>query len=130
MLGKLQTLRLRPMWAPEPGAAALAALRGGWDPASLGEVGERPLPREKSTPPAEPALDSGFLALRVTRQGLQPGRGHSRAGAWRATLPASPAPSRVNPSGTAGRPRRSRFSLQSRGGRGGQEGTAGDTEAD
>lgn len=75
MLGKLQTLRLRPMWAPEPGAAALAALRGGWDPASLGEVGERPLPREKSTPPAEPALDSGFLALRVTRQGLQPGRG-------------------------------------------------------
>ena len=26
MLGKLQTPRLRPMWAPEPGAAALAAL--------------------------------------------------------------------------------------------------------
>ena len=75
MLGKLQTPRLRPMWAPEPGAAALAALRGGWDPASLGEVGERPLPGEKSTPPAGPALDSGFLALRVTRQGLQPGRG-------------------------------------------------------
>ena len=25
---------------PELGAAALAALRGGWDPASLGEVGE------------------------------------------------------------------------------------------
>lgn len=75
MLGKLQTPRLRPMWAPEPGAAAVAALRGGWDPASLGEVGERPLPGEKSTPPAGPALDSGFLALRVTRQGLQPGRG-------------------------------------------------------
>ena len=25
------------MWAPEPGAAALAALRGGWDPASLAQ---------------------------------------------------------------------------------------------
>ena len=81
----------------------LAALRGGWDRASLGEAGERPLPREKSTPSAGPTLDSGFLALRVTRQGLQPGRGHSRVGAWRATLP--PAPARVNPSGTAPRPR-------------------------
>ena len=50
MLGKLQTPSLRPMWAPEPGPAALAALRGGWDRASLGEAGERPLPREKSTP--------------------------------------------------------------------------------
>lgn len=75
MLGKLQTPSLRPMWTPEPGAAALAELRGGWDRASLGEAGERPLPREKSTPSAGPTLDSGFLALRVTRQGLQPGRG-------------------------------------------------------
>lgn len=73
--GKLQTPSLRPVWAFKPDAASLAALRGGWDPASLGEVGERPLPRERSTSQAGPASDSGFPALRVTRLGLQLGWG-------------------------------------------------------